>query len=173
MFVKLNRAVVFVFCSILILAQTISFAKVKNLKDSAVAAWSFEGNFKDVSNNGNDGKILGKTKFVAGKFGQAIGLSGKGDGVITPKLAPMNEVTVAHWSKCTGRIGAWRVWINVDGWQKGAVHHQLYPGNEIGWSIHTNTPTDVKAKLLIDDKQKGKWHHIAVVYSAGQKNVKF
>ena len=173
MFGKLNGTAVFAFCSILILAQTISFAKVKNLKDSAVAAWSFEGNVKDVSSNGNDGKILGKTKFVAGKFGQAIGLSGKGDGVITPKLTPMNEVTVAHWSKCTGRVGAWRVWINVDGWQKGAVHHQLYPGNQIGWSIHTNTPTDVQAKLLIDDKQKGKWHHIAVVYSAGQKNVKF
>ena len=27
--------------------------------------------------------------------------------------------------------------------------------------------------MLIDDKQKGKWNHIAVVYSAPQKNVKF
>ena len=174
MFGKSNGATVFAFCSILILAQTISLAKVKSLKDSAVAAWSFEGNFKDVSSNGNDGKILGKTKFVAGKFGQAISLSGKGDGVITPKLTPMNEVTVAHWSKCTGRVGAWRVWINVDGWQKGAVHHQLYPGNEIGWSIHTNTPTDVHAKTTrIDQAQKDKWVHIAIVYSAPQKNVKF
>ena len=174
MFGKSNGATVFAFCSILILAQTISLAKVKSLKDSAVAAWSFEGNFKDVSSNGNDGKILGKTKFVAGKFGQAISLSGKGDGVITPKLTPMNEVTVAHWSKCTGRVGAWRVWINVDGWQKGAVHHQLYPANQIGWSIHTNTPTDVHAqKTQIDNKQKDKWVHIAIVYSAPQKNVKF
>ena len=93
--------------------------------------------------------------------------------MITPKLASMNEVTVVHWSKCTGRIGAWRVWINVDGWQKGAVHHQLYPSNQIGWSIHTNTPTDVQTKLLIDDKQKNKWNHIAIVYSASQKTVKF
>jgi hypothetical protein len=163
----------FALCFMLISAQIIGFAEVRDLKDSAVAAWSFEGNFKDMTDNGNDGKKLGETTFVAGKFGKAISLSGKGDGVITPKLAPMNEVTVAHWSKCTGRIGAWRVWINVDGWQKGAVHHQLYPDNRIGWSIHTNTPTDVQAKLLIDDKQKGKWNHIAVVYSAPQKNVKF
>ncbi len=161
----------FALCFMLISAQIIGFAEVRDLKDSAVAAWSFEGNFKDMTDNGNDGKKLGKTTFVAGKFGKAISLSGKGDGVITPKLAPMNEVTVAHWSKCTGRIGAWRVWINVDSWQKGAVHHQLYPGNQIGWSIHTNTPTDVQAKLLIDDKQKGKWHHIAVVYSAGKKTL--
>ena len=160
-------------CFMLISAQIIGFAEIRDLKDSAVAAWSFEGNFKDMTDNGNDGKKLGKTTFVAGKFGKAISLSGKGDGVITPKLAPMNEVTVAHWSKCTGRIGAWRVWINFDGWQKGAVHHQLYPDNQIGWSIYTNTPTDVQAKLLIDDKQKGKCQHIAIVYSAGQKNVKF
>ena len=176
MFNRLKKLVLvtsFSLCFMLISAQIISFAEVRDLKDSAVAAWSFEGNLEDITDNGNDGKKLGKTTFVAGKFGKAIRLSGKGDGVITPKLAPMNEVTVAHWSKCTGRIGAWRVWINVDGWQKGAVHHQLYPGNEIGWSIHTNKPTDVQAKLLIDDKQKGKWHHIAVVYSAGQKNVKF
>ena len=113
----------FSLCFMLISAQIIGFAEIRDLKDSAVAAWSFEGNLKDMTDNGNDGKKLGKTTFVAGKFGKAISLSGKGDGVITPKLAPMNEVTVAHWSKCTGRIGAWRVWINVDGWQKEAVHH--------------------------------------------------
>ena len=154
--------------------QSFSWAKVKNLNDSVVVAWPFEGDFNDISGNRHQGKLLGKTKFVTGKFGQSIALSGKGDGVITPKLEAMDEVTVSHWSKCTGRFGAWRVWINVDGWQKGAVHHQLYPGNEIGWSIHTNTPTDVKAeKTRIDDKNKDKWVHIAIAYSAPQKNVKF
>ena len=154
--------------------EIIDFAEAKGLKDSAVAAWAFDGNFKDMTANGHDGKIMGKTKFVDGKFGKAISLSGKGDGVTTPELPKMDEVTVAHWSKCTGRVGAWRVWINVDGWQKGAVHHQLYPANQIGWSIHTNTPTDVHAqKTQIDNKQKDKWVHIAIVYSAPQKNVKF
>ena len=169
----LKLSTIFLFCLLAFFWQNLSWAKVKGLKDSVVAAWPFEGNFKDVSSNGHQGKLLGKTKFVDGKFGQAIALSGKGDGVIIPKLEAMNQLTVAHWSKCTGRVGAWRVWINVDGWQKGAVHHQLYPSNEIGWSVHTNKPTDVKAKLLIDDKQKEKWHHIAIVYSAPQKNVKF
>ena len=173
MFKRLILVTVLALYLMFLSTKIIDFAEAKGLKDSAVAAWSFDGNFKDMTANGHDGKIMGKTKFVDGKFGKAISLSGKGDGVTTPELPKMDEVTVAHWSKCTGRIGAWRVWINVDGWQKGAVHHQLYPGNQIGWSIHTNTPTDVQAKLLIDDKQKGKWNHIAVVYSAGQKNVKF
>ena len=43
----------------------------------------------------------------------------------------------------------------------------------VGLFTPINTPTDAKAKLLIDDKRKGKWHHIAIVYSALQKNVKF
>merc|ERR1712225_142245 len=171
-----NR-LIFIFVSSLYLVflstEIVDTAYAKGLKDSAVAAWSFDGNFKDMSANGHNGRMMGKPKFVDGKFGKAISLSGKGDGVVTPELPEMDEVTVAHWSKCTGRVGAWRVWINVDGWQKGAVHHQLYPGNDIGWSVHTNTPTDAKAKLLIDDKRKGKWHHIAIVYSALQKNVKF
>ena len=170
---KTRLSTFFLLCILVFYCQSFSWAKVKNLNDSVVVAWPFEGDFNDISGNRHQGKLLGKTKFVTGKFGQSIALSGKGDGVITPKLEAMDEVTVSHWSKCTGRFGAWRVWINVDGWQKGAVHHQLYPSNEIGWSIHTNTPTDVKAKLLIDDKRKGKWHHIAIVYSALQKNVKF
>ena len=172
-----NR-LIFIFVSFLYLVflstEIIDIAYAKGLKDSAVAAWSFDGNFKDMSANGHNGKIMGKPKFVDGKFGKAISLSGKGDGVVTPELPEMDEVTVAHWSKCTGRIGAWRVWINVDGWQKGAVHHQLYPGNDIGWSIHTNTPTDVKAeKTRIDDKNKDKWVHIAIAYSAPQKTSSF
>ena len=172
-----NR-LIFIFVSFLYLVflstEIIDIAYAKGLKDSAVAAWSFDGNFKDMSANGHNGKMMGKPKFVDGKFGKAISLSGQGDGVVTPELPEMDEVTVAHWSKCTGRVGAWRVWINVDGWQKGAVHHQLYPGNDIGWSIHTNTPTDVKAeKTRIDDKNKDKWVHIAIAYSAPQKNVKF
>ncbi len=77
----------FYLCCMLISAQIISFGKVLDLKDSAVATWSFEGNFKDMTDNGNDGKKLGETTFVASHFGKAISLSGKGDGVITPRLA--------------------------------------------------------------------------------------
>ena len=68
----------FSLCFMLISAQIIGFAEIRDLKDSAVAAWSFEGNFKDMTDNGNDGKKLGETTFVAGKFGKAISLSGKG-----------------------------------------------------------------------------------------------
>ena len=61
----------------LISAQIIGFAEIRDLKDSAVAAWSFEGNFKDMTDNGNDGKKLGKTTFVAGRFDAALLFSQK------------------------------------------------------------------------------------------------
>ena len=60
MFKRLVLVASFSLCFTLISAQIISFAEVRDLKDSAVAVWSFEGNFKDMTDNGNDGKKLGK-----------------------------------------------------------------------------------------------------------------
>ena len=39
--------------------QILDFAEAKGLKDSAVAAWSFEGDFKDMTDNGHNGKVMG------------------------------------------------------------------------------------------------------------------
>ena len=53
---RLILVAIFALCFMLIPAQIIGFAEAQGLKDSAVAAWSFEGNFKDITDNGNDGK---------------------------------------------------------------------------------------------------------------------
>ena len=62
----------------LILLATASEAKIKT--ENMVAAWLFdEGKGKDVkdsSTNGNDGKITGNPKWVAGKFGRALEFDG-------------------------------------------------------------------------------------------------
>ena len=44
---RLILVAIFALCFMLIPAQIIGFAEAQGLKDSAVAAWSFEGNFKD------------------------------------------------------------------------------------------------------------------------------
>ena len=41
-----------------------------------VGAWLFDGNAKDASGNGNDGKLENGPTFVAGKIGQALKFSG-------------------------------------------------------------------------------------------------
>ena len=52
---RLISFTIFALCFEFISAQIIGFAEAQILKDSAVAAWSFEGNLKDITDNGNDG----------------------------------------------------------------------------------------------------------------------
>ena len=51
--------------------------------ESIVAIWTFEEgrgeDVKDVSGNGNDGVVLGKPRWVNGKFGTALSLDGQGN----------------------------------------------------------------------------------------------
>ena len=44
---RLILVAIFALCFMLISAQIIGFAEIRDLKDSAVAAWSFEGNLKE------------------------------------------------------------------------------------------------------------------------------
>jgi len=51
------------------------------VKDSLAGWWRFDGDAKDASGNGNDGKIE-NGKVVEGKFGKALGLDEKGNAQI-------------------------------------------------------------------------------------------
>ena len=104
MFKRLILVAVLALYLMFLSTEIIDFAEAKGLKDSVVAAWSFDGNFKDMTDNGHDGEKMGKTKFVDGKFGKAISLSGKGDGVTTPELPEMDEVTDSSVSESAGEV---------------------------------------------------------------------
>jgi hypothetical protein len=139
-----------------------------------VAGWLFDGDTKDFSGNGKDGDIVGDPKWVEGKFGDAIELNGTSDWVTVPEIGTFEEVTIAEWAKCTGRLGAWRVIYNADGWKMGDVHHQLYSNNVIGFSLHSNPGgNDKKSNFMFDDSQLDVWHHVATVYSAKEGWVRF
>ena len=51
----------------------------QDIKNGLIAYWSFDGDAKDNSGNGNNGEIKGSPTFVAGKFGKAISFEGAGD----------------------------------------------------------------------------------------------
>ncbi len=88
-------------------------AEISN--DMIVAAWLFDGDAKDVSENGFDGELQGG-KFVDGKIGKAIELNGTNEWVnINKRMGSFEEITFAHWVKCTGRESGWRVFFNVTG----------------------------------------------------------
>jgi len=76
-----------------------------------VGAWLFDGNAKDASGNGNDGKLENGPTFVAGKIGQALKFSGgkAGDDKIGNRvnlgdlgLEPTGPTTFVFWVKPDG-----------------------------------------------------------------------
>lgn len=65
-----------------------------------VGVWLFDGDVKDATDNGNDGKIGGDFKFEDGKFGKAIIASGGGtiDVADSKSIQTISEeLTVAAW----------------------------------------------------------------------------
>ena len=65
-----------------------------------VGVWLFEGDVKDATDNGNDGKIIGDFKFEDGKFGKAVVAGGAGSIDVSDSKSLQSisdELTVAAW----------------------------------------------------------------------------
>jgi len=167
---------------LLLLAVLPSQAKVKNLKDSAVAIWLFEGDVKDASGNDNHGSLEKGAKFAdGGKTGKALSLDGKDDYVIvksSPSLdSTAKQATTMAWIKYNKPgekrnqccfddqfVVGWREWKNIvnvfgagrnDNWGKVEIGSgQIAPN----WSFSPKTVND------------NKWHHLAFAYD-GKKKV--
>ena len=136
--------------------------------DTTIAAYSFDdGTATDNSGQDLDGTIFGVTA-GEGMFGGGLVFAGNDSSYVTiPNLGTHDEVTVAAWFKVTGRVGQWRVLYNVDNWNAGWLHHQLYPDNRLGFSIHSNAGgNDRHSNSIFDATSINVWHHSAAVYSS-------
>lgn len=72
--------------------------------DMVVAAWLFNGNAEDFSDNDFDGEVQGGS-YVDGKFGQAIQLNGTNEWINIPeRIGSFEELTFTHWVNSTGRL---------------------------------------------------------------------
>ena len=82
---------------------------IDKLLESAVGVWLFdEGNgeiAKDISKEGNHGKLVKAPKWIYGKFGKALEFNGKDNCVQTEQklLDNLEEFTLSCWIK-TGKI---------------------------------------------------------------------
>jgi len=170
---KIGKIEFLVLVAIISLIPAQSFSEIK--ADSIVLALPFEGNAKDLSDNGTDGEVEGGAKFVDGKIGKAVELDGKDDVVkINKKIGALEEVSFVHWVNSTGRDAQWRVFFNNNGWKAGDIHYQLHPNKQIEFSIHGNPGgNDTFAKFMITGKEMNKWVHVATVYSAKEKKIWF
>jgi hypothetical protein len=163
----------FILSLLLILGiNMLSSAEITN--DMIVAAWLFDGDAKDVSENEFDGELQGG-KFVDGQIGKAIELNGSNEWIAIGKnMGSFEELTFAHWVKCTGREGQWRVFFNNDGWKAGDIHYQLHTNNKVEFSIHSNPGGNDKfANFAVSGDELNKWVHIATAYSATEGKIRF
>ncbi len=163
------------YAMVLLLLLCLNMSGVAEIsEDSIVAAWLFDGDAKDMSVNGFDGEAQGG-KYVEGKIGQAIELNGTNEWVtISKKMGSFEEITFAHWVKCTGRDSDWRTFYNVAGWKGGDIHYQLPPDNRVEFSIKDNPGgNDQFATFKVTGGELNKWIHIATAYSAIEKKIRF
>ncbi|MEZ5327516.1 MAG: LamG domain-containing protein [Verrucomicrobiales bacterium] len=143
--------------------------------EAYVTRYSFDdGSASDASDNGNDGTVVGASA-GEGKVGGALEFDGSDDTYVeVPDLGEYDEVTVTAWIKVTGRVGQWRAIYNVDGWDTGWLHHQLYPDNRMGFSINANPDGGNQfSGTTYDDPILDEWHHSAVVYSSLDGVIRF
>ena len=169
---------------LLLLAVLPSQAKVKNLKDSAVAIWLFEGDVKDMSGNNNHGTLeKGATFSDSGKVGKALSLDGKDDYVVVKTSASLDstakQATTMAWIKYNkpGKqrnqccfddqfVVGWAGWKNIMN-VFGAGRNTNQGKVEIGsgqvapnWSISPKTVND------------NKWHHAVLTKSMYEEAIK-
>ena len=142
---------------------------------SLAGAWSFdEGSGKTVLDSvaGNNGELMGSTKFVAGgNFGGAVQFPGKGDSyVIIPHKDYMDAdaYTFTVWTKLDAASWQYIAWKNgpVFPDQGAARHIDIWVHDAdytmFMWSVEGGADfAQLAGKTIIAD---GAWHHLAKWY---------
>ncbi len=150
------------------------------MKEGLVAYYPFNGNVKDESRNGNDGKTSKDLKFTKGrngKQGYAAYLDGHGDSVNCGRneiLYPNDKISISAWISSTDSRG----WI-VSKWNDTSGYTQTYGlilenGKPIFWLngwANSFDDLNLKAEKFIGD---GEWHHVIATWDkmAGENNMK-
>jgi hypothetical protein len=137
-----------------------------------VGAWLFDGNAKDASGNGNDGKLENGPTFVAGKIGQALKFAGgkAGDDKIGNRvnlgdlgLEPTGPTTFVFWVKPDGAKPDDRLISNMVGDAIPSFSIRFAPPKVEFWGSSWQPVIE-----KFDDK---KWGHYAFTLD-GKANVK-
>ena len=130
-------------------------------------AWLFDGNAKDASENGKDGKLENGPTFVAGKIGQALKFAGGKAGndrvnLGSLGLEPSGTATLVFWAKPAGAVLDDRMISNMNGPAVPAFSIRFAPPKVEFWG---STWQPVISKF--DDN---KWGHYAFTLD-GKANV--
>ncbi len=175
----MNKNVLALLCLLFFIIGFVSMSQSAAM--NLAGAWSFdEGSGKTAIDSvaGNNGTLMGSTKFVAdGKIGGAVQFPGKGDSyVLIPHKEYMDAdaYTFTAWTKLEAASWQYVAWNNgpvfpdqgaarhIDIW----IHDADYP--VFMWSEEGKADfTQLPGKIIIAD---GKWHHLAKWYDG--KSIK-
>ncbi|MBI1928570.1 LamG domain-containing protein [Candidatus Poribacteria bacterium] len=164
-----------VFALICLPASIIMNASAQVVTDGLVSYWTFdkadsEGNtLKDVWGK-NDGIIVGNSKIVQGKFGDALQFDGIDDHVDCgndPSLTSINELTLEAWiNRKKGGImmvagisrhGA--VTYGIGPTNSGYIASNLWNGSAIGW-------LEGRKPMTLNE-----WYHVVTVFDGSEERV--
>ena len=151
---------------------TSSYAKLD--PQTCVGMWLFnEGKgdiVKDSSDNKNDGKLTGGSKWVGGKFGKALSFDGV-DGIVrisdSPSLSMGTTITVGAWVKPGP---------SIDGYRNAAAQYKAWTAGA-SWILRTSQGADGRFTPHVSVANGGfaaignclilstdEWNHIAFTY---------
>ena len=137
--------------------------------ETLVGAWLFNGNAKDASGNGNDGKLVNGPTFVAGKIGQALKFAGGKDAKIGNRVnlpdlgvAPAGAATLVFWAKPED--------AKVDDRLISALTGAAVPGFSLRFAPPKVEFWGSSWQPVIEKFDDNKWGHYAVTLD-GKANV--
>jgi len=147
--------------------------------ESAVGIWLFdEGSgkiAKDSSVKGNDGDIIGKPKWVDGKFGQALEFGEESDWVqITdnPTLRVTEVYTVMAWIKAERHFFPGTQWQGVIAKANNPRSYSFYTDNSKQFLIAIHFGGQHIVGLSGAQVPLDEWTHVAVVVETGKDGGK-
>src|SRR6476661_1999443 len=120
-------------------------------------------------NNGAFAQYTFSSFTVAAAPGNALAFDG-GDYVHSNGTLPATgEFTLEAWVNPAAFSGSLDALVMADNFPTGAMHCQFY-NNNLGFSVNGNNPTDMISTSALPT---GRWSHVAVVYSASARTVRF
>ena len=167
----------FCFCLIIVAISLMSLCLVSavpiEMKTLEVAYLLDEGDGKtaqDISPNKRHGTLEGGVKYGPGKFGKGLVYDGK-DGNLSVKgyrgIVGTNSRTVVYWFKSAGtRDHSWVKWGVNEATKKYYVRAHV-DGAKCYLRVENNGGNNWGDTNVCD----GKWHHHAVVFPKGAKDV--
>jgi hypothetical protein len=138
--------------------------------NSGLVASDFSGN----NNSGTLDGMDGTKAWVTGHSGKALEFDGKDDCIKAGKLGMFRYLTISMFVNASDLEKEFNSLLHTDGWKKGSLHMMISGNGRIQFALNGNIDGgQYSEKYTFTNEDLGKWKHVAVVYDAQNKTVKF